>query len=198
MNRQDIAGFSSESTPSNYAVIGVPGWISTSISGFPHPHPDYFLAILWKQLIGNILFFNLFNQGNLFSICFLLGTTVLKSVPSNSSVWDAHVWCSSGRHGVPSFVPVVSFVNIGDKEEVFTPHLESHRHGIHTEYIFTSLNSPSYLRSENGEVPQSLFNDVSYLNGIEMKVNEDGTLPSFPFKGKQSSGPIKIPPYSYG
>jgi hypothetical protein len=76
LNRQDIAGWSSETTPSNYGLLGEtgtvqpccctnltpttttlrtpatgpPGWRSTALDGPPLPHPDYFLALLFKQV----------------------------------------------------------------------------------------------------------------------------------------------------
>lgn len=49
LNRQDVAGWSSETTPSNYGLLGAPGWSTTARDGPPSPHPDYFLALLFKQ-----------------------------------------------------------------------------------------------------------------------------------------------------
>jgi len=51
INRQDIAGFSSATGPSNYALLGPPGWHGAGVP-IGQPHPDYWIAILWKQLIG--------------------------------------------------------------------------------------------------------------------------------------------------
>ncbi len=39
MNRQDLIGFSDESSPSNYAVLGSPGWINQTVSGMCHVFP---------------------------------------------------------------------------------------------------------------------------------------------------------------
>ena len=178
MNRQDLAGFSSESGPSSYALLGQPGWINTATSGFPNPHPDYFLAVTWKQLIG---------------------TTVLKSNYTSSETFDAHVWCSSGKHGLSSDSPVITYINIGD-----TPIRIEHdfKSSKHTEYIFTSFSpSPSLRKTStfSSNLPDSLFGDVSFLNGVELKVNSDGTLPQFPLKGnKKDHSLITVPPFSYG
>jgi hypothetical protein len=46
INRQDIAGWSFYNRPSQYGLAGGPGWIDGPLM----PNPDWFLAILWKQM----------------------------------------------------------------------------------------------------------------------------------------------------
>lgn len=48
VNRQDLAGWSSATTPSAYALLGPPGWMAGALA----PHPDYFVALLFKQLVA--------------------------------------------------------------------------------------------------------------------------------------------------
>jgi heparanase 1 len=170
MNRQDLIGWSSEGTPSGYAVLGSAGWISTAVSGPPTPHPDYFIALLWKQLVG---------------------TTVLSSAASvsMSSEWNSHMWCSKGK------TPLLSFINLGAKDEVV--HVNTIPAGVsRTEYFITS--SADNIYSE--EMPQSFLGNESYLNGKLMYVNPDGTLPQFPFAGRRvvDGSTLVVPARSYG
>ena len=81
VNRQDLVGWSSQTTPSSYALLGAPGWSRGAIA----PHPDYWIGILWKQL---------------------LGSAVLASALDNADV-DAHVWCAARGGGAV----VVTYAN---------------------------------------------------------------------------------------
>lgn len=40
VNRQDFAGWSFTGKPSQYALVGQPGWVNGA--GLLQPHPDYF------------------------------------------------------------------------------------------------------------------------------------------------------------
>jgi hypothetical protein len=118
MNRQDFCGWSSEGTPSNYAVTGPPGWINGTYSGVLTPHPDYFLAVLWKLLVGNKVLASSYTT-------------------DDSSTFDAHIWCSSGRSGNlhKSSSPVLTYVNSGNTPlKVSTSFVTTPR----TEYFVTS------------------------------------------------------------
>ena len=52
--RQDFVGFSGINGGSNYALAGQPGWFSREETGELRPHPDYFTALLWRSLVGNV------------------------------------------------------------------------------------------------------------------------------------------------
>jgi hypothetical protein len=45
-HRQDVVGWSFTNRPSQYALLGQPGWVSGPLT----PNPDYFLALVWKQV----------------------------------------------------------------------------------------------------------------------------------------------------
>ena len=77
VNRQDIAGFSSQMGPSNYALLGPPGWHGAGVP-LGQPHPDYWVALLWKQLVGTRVL-----------------SSALQADDGNTSQVDAHVWCST-------------------------------------------------------------------------------------------------------
>jgi hypothetical protein len=182
MNRQDIVGWSSEGTPSNYALLGVPGWVSTAASGAPAPHPDYYVALLWKQLVG---------------------TAVLSSQYSGDgdATFDAHVWCSSGAHGVPSGVPVIAFASMSDASVELAIPAGLPSTTPRTEFFVTSSATPAPPNATSpGAPPASVYGDVAFLNGVQLSVNADGTLPQFPLRGRKvvGAGPVTLPPWSVG
>jgi len=86
VNRQDLVGWSSASTPSAYALLGPPGWSRGPLS----PHPDFFVALLWKQLVGRAV----------------LASALSGAVAADV---DAHAWCAApaGSGGI-----VVTFANV--------------------------------------------------------------------------------------
>ncbi len=182
VNRQDIVGFSSESALSNYALLGKPGWINTKLSGLPSPHPDYFLAILWKQIVGRKVLSSTLTplEGN--------GTS-----PVVVADIDIHMWCSTRRYHRS---PVLTYLNVGSESQTIqVPSIkESNRR---TEFFLTSAVLPSY---------EALFGDVSFLNGEQLRVKEDGSLYEFPLRGRRvgdddntkDQKEIIVPPYSYG
>ena len=170
INRQDIVGWSFEDRPSIYALVGEPGWTNSRTYGFPTPHPDYFLALLWKQLIGN---------------------TVLPSYHAPSDTVDVHLWCSSNRHGTATDAPVLTYINSGNvTESVKIPGIK--HFGRRVQYFVTSCPNADTV---------DLHSDVSYLNGVKFVLNDDGTLPVFPFRGhllQDHVTELQLPPYSYG
>jgi hypothetical protein len=53
VTRQDLVGWSFNTEVSRYPLVGPPGWVSTARDGGPPtPHPDWFVALLWRQLVG--------------------------------------------------------------------------------------------------------------------------------------------------
>ena len=91
INRQDVAGFSSNTEPSNYALLGPPGW---SRGPLGQPHPDYYVALLWKRLVGTRV----------------LASSLQAAAPLLERV-DAHVWCASGASAGSL---VVTFFSMAD------------------------------------------------------------------------------------
>ena len=165
VNRQDLAGWSSESGPSYYAMLGHPGWSSGPLS----PHPDYFTALLWKQLIGAAV----------------LNSTLTGSEPSVDAAVDAHVWCSKGGK------PVVTYFNAGQVGIVLqlpadvpaTPR---------TEFVLTSGAAHSDPAALTGDF---IFLNGGRLSADQ----EGVLSPPCPFPGRVVAfGGLALPPLSYG
>ena len=55
LNRQDFAGYSFLGRKSNYQLAGPPGWTSDAdpTKSSLTPHPDWYITVLWKQLMGS-------------------------------------------------------------------------------------------------------------------------------------------------
>ena len=85
VNRQDIAGFSSQTGPSNYALLGPPGWHGQAPLG--QPHPDYWTALLWKTLVGRRV------------LASTLRVAAAGAAAGAAQQVDAHVWCAAGGRG---------------------------------------------------------------------------------------------------
>lgn len=172
VNRQDIAGFSSETGPSSYALLGPPGWDGP---GMITPHPDYWVAILWKQLVG---------QSVLASSSAVAATSTWNSEPPlDSSTLDIHVWCaaSSGSN------VVVTWFNMGSEPVTLTlpPGLPT---APRMEY---TLSSPD----------GNLTSDQVLLNGAWLVTRADGTIPEFPLPGNEvgkGGGEPSLEPLSFG
>ncbi len=163
---------------SNYGLLGPPGWASEGASGpLGQPHPDYFTALLWKQLVG---------------------TTVVPSAAAGAGLgaWDSHVWC-----GAKGGSPVLTFASLSPSPVSLqlpagaapTPR---------TEYVLTSVAdgfAPNPV-GPNG-FPPSLQADAVFLNGAPLATNADGTLPAVPLPGRAvpaGGSAIVVPPWSYG
>lgn len=138
INRQDLAGFSSNTEPSNYGLLGPPGW---SRGPLGQPHPDYWTALLWKQLVGTRV---------------LAASLQADGAPLLASL-DAHVWCAAG----PSGALVVTFFSMAD-----VPTALALPPGVPTaprvEYVLTSssltsndayLNGALLVAGPDGSVP---------------------------------------------
>lgn len=165
VNRQDLAGWSSEGGPSYYALLGKPGWSNGPIS----PHPDYFTALLWKQLVGTAV----------------LASALASGDPSVSATVDAHVWCGTGGH------PVVTYFNANPAAvELQLPA------GVpaspRTEFLLTSGAAgydPTALTGDR------IFLNGNLLSADA----SGALSPPFPFPGRAvPSGGLVLPPLSYG
>eukprot|EP01038_Epipyxis_sp_PR26KG_P008818 gene8818-11907_t len=158
--RQDIYG-------GNYELVSVVNWWSKTKFSLT---PDYFVSILWKQLIGN---------------------RVLRSVQEQSANFDAHFWCSSGAWSGTKGVPVLTYVNTNNfATYVSVPFSVTNR----IEYVLTSTEHQT-----TSVEPPSLYNTDIYLNGNQMTVQSDGSIPEFPYAGKlKTDDRIVVPSYSVG
>ena len=179
MNRQDLAGFSSETEPSNYGLLGPPGWFSGPLG---QPHPDYFSLLLFKQLVGRRVLSSGFSAaGNL------------------SSVFDSHVFCAAAGGGG---AVVLTFFNMaGDAIVLAVPQLAAAQ-VPREEFLLTSSATPEApARGGVSDWPASLTADACFLNGAQMTTNSDGSLPQWPVPGRVVTDPgeaIVLPPWSYG
>ena len=179
MNRQDLAGFSSQSEPSNYGLIGPPGWRSGQMGA---PHPDYYTALLFKHLVSTVVMNSSF-LSNDDPVGIDLG-------------FDVHAWC--GRVG--GGIVILSYFNLlPHSVNISLP--SSATSNRRNEYIMTALSNPSSSSFSESPPPELYQNNV-YLNGNLLTVNADGTLPDWPIPGKavpsSSLNPISVPAWSYG
>eukprot|EP00759_Apiculatamorpha_spiralis_P051567 PhF_6_TR5269/c0_g1_i2/m.7670/K07964/HPSE; heparanase len=165
LNRQDIAGWSSQSALSYYALLGPGGW---SRGPLGPPHPDYFLAILFKQLISN---------------------RVLQSSATTTfsgDLWDSHVWCARGISGGI----VVTFMNMQSQSVRMVMNTAANVSTLpRTEYVLTSpagldadavnLNGKTMTVNPDGTLPRYPIPGRNVVKG-------------------EGSGDISIPPWSLG
>ena len=143
VNRQDIAGWSSTSGPSNYALLGPPGWAGAGVP-LGQPHPDFWVALLWKTLVGRRV----------------LASALSTSSNSSADLVDAHVWCAAGSSGQP----ILTYFAMG----VPPGTVLGLPHGLapapRTEYVLTPpagqlqadavlLNGRQLLALDSGEIP---------------------------------------------
>jgi hypothetical protein len=187
LNRQDLAGFSSQSEPSNYGLIGSPGWKSGDI--LP-PHPDYFTALLFKYLVSTVVMNSSY-------------ASMDDPVGIELGV-DIHAWC--GRIG--GGIVILTYFNLlSHSVNISLP--TSATSNRRNEYILTATSSSSSFNFDQRDMesgvssppPPELYQNNIYLNGELLSVNDDGTLPTWPFPGRPmpaDSHPIIVPAYSYG
>lgn len=188
MNRQDLAGYSSTSEPSNYGLLGPPGWSSGPLG---QPHPDYFSALLFKQLAGKRV----------------LGSAPGGGGPTGGEWWDAHVWCAAtGGGGL-----VVTYYNMGGEWANVSVGVAGAGGGGGTvpvavtprvEYVLTAVAAPPPPPGvAGGPPPPTVFDDAVYLNGARLATGADGGLPVWPLPGVvvgEGGGAWVVPPWSYG
>ena len=173
LNRQDLAGFSSEGEGSNYALLGKAGWASGPMG---QPHPDYFTALLFKHLASPVVLNSSFSSAD-----------DPVSVPKS---FDAHVWCARTGSGVA----VLTFTNlVGHTVNVTLP--QSATSTRRNEFVLTSVSAPV----NSATPPASLYANDVYLNGELLATDSTGALPDDIYIGKMVlNGPISVPPWSYG
>ena len=165
VNRQDLAGWSSVSGPSYYALLGQPGWSSGPIS----PHPDYFTALLWKQLVGTAVF----------------ESTLAGSDPSVDASVDAHVWCGADARAVVTFFNT----NRGGVELQLPTSVPA---APRTEFFLTSGGTGYDPAALTGD-------DIYLNGVLLAADSAGALSPPFPFSGRAvTTGSLELPPLSYG
>lgn len=90
VTRQDLAGWSFASGVSRYTLAGPPGWVGAS-QGAPTPHPDWFAAVLWRQIMGAKVL-----------------PATLAAAPAVNDTLAVHAWCAAGGGGAVA----LAFVNL--------------------------------------------------------------------------------------
>jgi hypothetical protein len=168
INRQDLAGFSSETEPSNYVLLGPPGWARGELGD---PHPDYFSALIFKQLVGRSV----------------LKSGFTSDAANVSEFVDVHVFCASGVGGGV----VLTYFNMGQTAVEFSLPQLGAAPVPREEFLLTSSALPGGANITADEI---------YLNGERMAVNADGTLPAWPIRGRVAgdTAAFVAPPWSYG
>lgn len=196
LHRQDIAGWSFTGGMSHYQLIGQPGW--TNGSDLLTPHPDYFSSILFIQLIGGAV-------GGGDRPTSILSVSYTGSDPATVADISLHMWCASFLVGLPGSVTLQYINPTGNDIALALP--AGFPATPRVEYILTSSASEyTSFRArtvpvQGADVPASIQDDAVFVNGVQLIVNEDGSLPTYPIPGNTvpSGGPgPSIPPYSYG
>ena len=175
MNRQDLVGFSSETEPSNYALVGPAGWSHNGST--LTPRPDYFTALLWKHLVSPVVLTSSY-------------TSVDDPISVTAAV-DAHMWCARTGNGAA----ILSYTNLLSRwVNVSLPDTATSTRRI--EFILTSTAIPT----SSSTPPPQVWEQSIYLNGALLTVNADGTLPVWPFPGNSinDGSLLTVPPFSYG
>lgn len=195
-SRQDLAGYSFTQGESHYQLAGPPGWSNGSL--LMRPHPSWFTAMLFKQLVGTATL-----NSNLTGDSSLLAQVTVAAWCPGAPWWfnDALILSFSNPTGAD--VTLSFSVTSGGRTAV-----------PRTEYILTSSASAiieSKERLARGkpatlenpiDPPASLYSDDTYLNGVLWLVDSNGILPAAsPVPGADVNDPtqaIVFPPFSHG
>ena len=118
------------------------------------------------------------------------------------------MWCASSAWwptlGAGSVL--VSYVNMADAPASFSFFGQETGPtggvGPYTTFFITSQEASSSPAGHSStDPPPSIFGDVSFLNGVQLAVNADGTLPVWPLPGVSvpaGQSAVEVPPWSYG
>lgn len=179
VTRQDLAGWSFSSGVSHYTLVGPAGWVSTATDGLPTPHPDWYLALLWRQLMGDRV----------------LRVDMNVSETLNETI-AVHAWCSAAvpRLGVRNRDArggsvTLGYLNLG--KDSTRLHLGGGAASAAPE------REEFFLTAPGGDMQA----DAVLLNGVPLRVGRDGVLLEGPrVRGRlvMSGAPLVLPPQSYG
>jgi hypothetical protein len=87
-----LAGWSFTSGASHYTLAGPPGWVRARDDGLPKPHPDWFTALLWRQVVGAAVL-----------------ASRLDAPPDTNATLAVHAWCAAGGGGAVA----LAYINLG-------------------------------------------------------------------------------------
>lgn len=184
INRQDLAGWSSQTEPSQYMLAGLPGWTNGTLT----PHPDYFTSVLWQQIV---------QKG-------MLNISWSSSYQDNFGI---HASCANSQYYGKGSI-VLSYVNTGSNDVQLNFNQNSITQSSRTQFILASQAAFETMRKKNkrdddqihNSPPSSLTDDTIFLNGALLTVNNDGVLPQYPLPGQTvpASTPVTLPAYTYG
>jgi len=150
LNRQDLAGLSFTNKPSQYALLGQPGWVSgAGLISDDSPNPDYWLSVLWPRLMGTRV---------------LASSASLKGAEEGSL--KTFVWCAApGAAEAGPGAVTLAFANSGDEGVVLTGLAGAEgAYKLHprAEFVLTAA---------------AITDHAVFLNGERLRANPDGTLP---------------------
>lgn len=159
------------------------------------PHPDWYSAVLHKQLIGR----------------HILTTSV--SGPASTNDVGLYVWCGATGPEGPGGIVVV-FTNPTGSDVVIDLTASGIPNAPRQEWVLTSAaadydawaarvaSNSTRADVTSGGPPSTIQADEVYLNGALLAVDPaTALLPAYPVPGKvvgDPSSPITLPPYSYG
>ena len=142
--RQDLVGWSFASGVSHYPLAGPPGWRNRTLDGIPTPHPDYYTAVLWRQLVGDGVL-----------------SVKLSASDAVNATFALHAWCASAQVSAAGGVVLV-FINMA--EDAVELSLSGVDATPRVEYVLTApqnnmtadavlLNGQSWSVDEAGKLP---------------------------------------------
>jgi hypothetical protein len=173
VTRQDLVGWSFNTGPSHYPLVGPPGWVNRSAGGAPTPHPDWYTMLLWRQVVGTAV----------------LGVAVSPSPPDVNDTVAVHAFCTArGFAAAPPGAVTLVFFNVHPTDAVA---------------VVVAGGVPAVPRVEFILTPPggNATADGVELNGGPWAVGPDGALPALPVPGHAVSDPtvpLALPPLSYG
>ena len=178
VNLQDLNGWSFTARPSQYALVGQPGW--TGGGDATEVSPSYFAIVLLRQLLGPVA----------------LAATLSPGI-TQDPLLAVHAWCA-GAHGgpVPSGAVVLVYTNSHNDSvslNLTAPDGSPVPLGDRVEY---HLTAPDTTPTVTGLLAKAVL-----LNGVPLTINPNGTLPVYPFPGVSVSdggGSVVLPPLAYG
>jgi len=195
-SRQDLVGWSGTQAASHYQLAGPPGW--TAGSPAMRPHPSWFTAMLFKQLVG----------GKALAVALTGDAAALARVTVAAWCPGAPWWFGDGL--------ILSFANPTGADVSFSVATASGNltAAPRTEYVLTSsaaayhgararaaAGAPATLAAPL-DPPASLTGDDTFLNGAPWTVDSNGLLPAAsPVPGsdvEDPDQPVLMPAYSHG
>lgn len=156
-------------------LAGQPGWTNGPLT----PHPDWYLAALFKQIVTPIALNASWSSGG-----------------SYDSSFGLHAFCAnSTRFGAGSVA--VLYENMGSQTVSLTATAGSSSGVSASAWVLTSQ---PVAATAGSAPPASLTGDSIYCNSKLLSVDGNGLLPADGVPGAQlpAGKPAQLPPYSFG